>query len=76
MRSTSANRRWNWITGLSADGVLVVFHDPLIDPALCSDTQGQRLPSASRQLLKLGGRLISSAVARSGQSSSHSVVGE
>jgi glycerophosphoryl diester phosphodiesterase len=31
-------------TGISADGVVVVCHDPVISPMLCLDAAGQRLP--------------------------------
>jgi glycerophosphoryl diester phosphodiesterase len=31
-------------TGISADGVLVVCHDPFINPSLCLDAKGDRCP--------------------------------
>jgi glycerophosphoryl diester phosphodiesterase len=38
-------------TGISADGVVVVCHDPFINPKLCLNQRGDRLPSTARYLL-------------------------
>lgn len=39
-------------TGISADGILVVCHDPFINPSLCLDAKGDRCPSSPRLWLK------------------------
>ncbi|MGA7936623.1 MAG: glycerophosphodiester phosphodiesterase family protein [Kovacikia sp.] len=39
-------------TGISADGVLVVCHDPVINPLLCVDAKGDRLADVPKRLLK------------------------
>lgn len=39
-------------TGISKDGVLVVCHDPYINPSLCLDCRADRLFDSSRVLIK------------------------
>ncbi|UBF24797.1 hypothetical protein K9N68_24515 [Kovacikia minuta CCNUW1] len=39
-------------TGISADGVLVVCHDPVINPLLCLSGRGERLPDKAQYRLK------------------------
>jgi glycerophosphoryl diester phosphodiesterase len=39
-------------TGISKDGVVVVCHDPFINPLLCLDAKGDRLPPFPLRLIK------------------------
>ena len=38
--------------GMSADGVLIVTHDPWVDPAICLDSDGRRIEGERGQLIK------------------------